>query len=101
MSIQTLPRPSTREASPSLDELLAGEGSRWTSLDNQYDRGFRAGKSAALRDHLGMVMEAAKRHLAEHPQDSTAIAVFTAKLQQILVSEGDDGPFEFDGGLGI
>jgi hypothetical protein len=101
MSTQTLPRPSIREASPSLDELLADEGSRWTSLDNQYDRGFRAGKSAALRDHLGVIMEAAKRHLADRPQDSTTIAVFTAKLQQILAREDDDGPFEFDGGLGI
>ena len=98
MSTQTPPRPSV---SPSLDELLAGEEFRWTSLDNQYDRGFRAGQAAALRDHLGVIMETVQRHVAKHPEHSTAVAVFVSNLQRVLVSEDGDLPFEFAGGLGI
>ena len=98
MSTQTLPRPSI---GPSLDELLAGEEFRWTSLDNQYDRGFRAGKAAALRDHLGVIMETVQRHVAKHPEHSTAVAVFVSNLQAVLVAEDEDLPFEFAGGLGI
>ena len=98
MSTQTLPRPT---ASTALDELLSGEEFRWTSLDNQYDRGFRAGQAAALRDHLGLIMEAAQRHVAKYPDHSTAVAVFVANLQHVLVTESDDLTFEFDGGLGI
>jgi hypothetical protein len=98
MSTQTLQPPAS---TPSLDELLSGEGSKWTSLDNQYDRGFRAGKAATLRDHLGLIMEAAQRHVAKHPDHSTAVAVFVSNLQHVLVTEDEDVPFEFAGGLGI
>lgn len=97
MSTQAPSRPPAPR--PSLDELLARESSRWTSLDNQYDRGFRAGKAASLRDHLGLIMEAAQRHVAKHPEHSTAIAVFVSNLQQVLVTE--EIPFEFAGGAGI
>jgi hypothetical protein len=97
---------STLERQPQanpLDELLAAEGNFWTNLDSSYDRGLRAGKSEALREHLGLIVEAASMAVAKRPQDRETILAFVSHLQRVLVdpSEADNSPFEFDGGLGI
>jgi len=86
-----------------LDELLASEGNLWASMDSTYDRGLRAGVAQALRDHLGLIVATAQSHVAKRPQDRAAVLSFVAGLQGALVraTDGDDNPFEFDGGLGI
>jgi len=87
----------------SFDDLLAGESNVWASLDSTYDRGHRAGQAQTLRDHLGLILSAAQDHIVKHPADRTAVLSFVGTLQKVLVnaSEGDELPFEFDGGLGI
>lgn len=100
MSSQLLERPAATDR-PSFDDLLAGEGSAWTSLDSTYDRGFRAGEAKALLDHLGLILTTAHNYVGKHPQDEAAVSAFVAHLQHILVLEEAKRPFEFDGGLGI
>ncbi len=85
------------------DDLLAAESNAWASLDSQYDRGLRAGQAQALREHLGVILATAKAYVARHPRDRETILSFVGSLQKVLVNdqEGDEHPFEFDGGLGI
>ena len=87
----------------SFDEILAAEGNVWASLDTSYDRGLRAGEAKALRDHLSLILSAAQTQIDRRPHDRDAVLSFVGTLQKVLVnaSEGDQIPFEFDGGLGI